>query len=115
MVKFILTLTDVPNELDRGFDGHAPHTHIVSDLTYVRVGRRWNYVCLLIDLYNREIVGHSCGERKDADLVKAAFATLELPLFDIEVFHTDSKNVHSRFAAACWRPYPASRDRIAAS
>ena len=80
---------DVPNELDRGFDGHAPHTHIVSDLTYVRVGRRWNYVCLLIDLYNREIVGHSCGERKDADLVKAAFATLEFPLFDIEVFHTD--------------------------
>ncbi|WP_218118191.1 hypothetical protein, partial [Parafannyhessea umbonata] len=31
------------------------------------------------------------------------------------VIHSDSKNVHSRFAAACWRPYPASRDRIAAS
>lgn len=80
---------DLPNVLDREFDGYAPHTHIVSDLTYVRVGRRWNYVCLLVDLYNREIVGHACGERKDANLVKAAFATVAFPLFEIEVFHTD--------------------------
>ena len=26
----------------------------------------WNYVCLLVDLYNREIVGHSAGPRRDA-------------------------------------------------
>ena len=80
---------DVPNVVGRRFDGHAPRTHIVSDLTYVRVGARWNYVCLLIDLHNREIVGHSAGERKDARLVKSAFATLDFPLDDIEVFHTD--------------------------
>ena len=80
---------DVTNVVGRRFDGHAPRTHIVSDLTYVRVGSRWNYVCLLIDLYNREIVGHSAGERKDARLVKSAFATLDFPLDDIEVFHTD--------------------------
>ena len=80
---------DVPNVVGRRFDGHAPRTHIVSDLTYVRVGSRWNYVCLLIDLHNREIVGHSAGERKDARLVKSAFATLDFPLDDIEAFHTD--------------------------
>ena len=49
----------------------------------------WNYIYLLLDLYNREIVGHACGERKDADLVKASFATIAFPLFEIEVFHTD--------------------------
>ena len=80
---------DLLNVLNREFDGHAPHTHIVSDLTYVRVGRRWNYICLLPDLYNREIVGHACGERKDANLVKASFATIAFPLFEIDVFHTD--------------------------
>ena len=80
---------DVPNVVGRRFDGHAPRTHIASDLTYARVGARWNYVCLLIDLYNREIVGHSAGERKDARLVKSAFATLDFPLDDIEAFHTD--------------------------
>lgn len=49
----------------------------------------WNYICLLIDLYNREIVGHAAGERKDARLVKSVFATLDFPISDIEVFHTD--------------------------
>ena len=31
---------------------------VVSDLTYVRVGNAWNYICILLDLYNREIVGY---------------------------------------------------------
>lgn len=79
----------LPNLLDRRFDGHAPRTHIVSDLTYVRTGRKWSYVCLLVDLYNREIVGHSVGDRRDSDLVKAAFATVRFPLSDIQFFHTD--------------------------
>lgn len=79
----------LPNLLDRRFDGHAPRTHIVSDLTYVRTGRKWSYVCLLVDLYNREIVGHSVGDRRDSDLVKAAFATVRFPLSDIQAFHTD--------------------------
>lgn len=80
---------DVPNVVARGFGGRAPRTHICSDLTYVRVGASWNYVCLLVDLYNREIVGHSAGPRKDARLVKSAFATLSFPISDIEVFRTD--------------------------
>lgn len=43
------------------------------------MGGRWNYVCLLVDLYNREIVGHAAGEpRKTSDLVKSAFATLKI-------------------------------------
>lgn len=78
-----------PNILARGFDGRAPRTHVVGDLTYVRAGGRWCYVCLLVDLYNREIVGHAAGERRDASLVKAALATLRFPLTDIEVLHTD--------------------------
>ena len=79
---------DVPNIVNREFDGHSPRTHVVSDLAYVRVGARWCYVCLLIDPCNREIVGQAAGERKDAGLVKSAFATLGFPLDDIEVFHT---------------------------
>lgn len=80
---------EAPNVLDREFDGYPPHTHIVSDLTYVCVGGKWNYVCLLIDLHNREIVGHAASGRKDTRLVKAAFATLGFPLTDIDVFRTD--------------------------
>ena len=49
----------------------------------------WAYVCLLVDLVNRGIAGHSAGRTRDAGLVLAAFATLDFPLTDVQVFHTD--------------------------
>lgn len=78
---------DVPNVAARHFGGRAPRTH----LTHVRVGGGWNCACLLVDLRNREIVVHSAGPRKDADLVRAAFATLEFPVSDIEVICNRSR------------------------
>ena len=80
---------EVPNIIDRKFNGYKPHTHICSDLTYIKAAGKWNYVCLLIDLYNREIVGHSVSTTKNAQLVMAAFAALNFGLNEIEVFHTD--------------------------
>ena len=68
-------------------EARATRTHACGDLTYARVGGGWNYACLLINLYNREIVGHSAGPRKDADLVRSVFATLDFPISDIEVLH----------------------------
>lgn len=77
------------NILDREFDGYEPRTHLASDLTYVRVGGKWAYACLLIDLANRSIAGHSADTSRTADLVMAAFATLGFPLTEVEVFRTD--------------------------
>ena len=77
------------NLLDRGSDGYAPHTRPAGDLTYVRVGGDWAYVCLLAGLANRGIAGHSAGRTRDASLVLGAFATLDFPLTDVQVFHTD--------------------------
>lgn len=51
-----------------------PRTHIVSDLTYVRVGAGWNYVCLFIDLCNREIVGHAATSP-----IQALYETVRMP------------------------------------
>lgn len=39
---------ELPSVLNRELDGHAPHTHVVSDLTYVRVLGAWCCICLLI-------------------------------------------------------------------
>ena len=47
----------VRNVINREFEVDKEMSVLVSDLTYVKVGYRWNYVCFLIDLYNREIVG----------------------------------------------------------
>ena len=46
-------------------------------------------MCLLAGLANRGIAGHSAGRTRDASLVLGAFATLDFPLTDVQVFHTD--------------------------
>ena len=62
---------------------------IISDLTYVRVGNKWNYLCVILDLFNREIVGYSAGKYKDANLVYKAFASIKGNLNNFQIFHTD--------------------------
>ncbi|BBA92041.1 IS3 family transposase [Streptococcus ruminantium] len=46
----------IPNLLARQFNQEKPLEAIVTDLTYVRAGKRWAYVCFIIDLFNREII-----------------------------------------------------------
>ena len=79
----------IKNELNREFNGQAPYAVVVSDLTYVRVNYKWNYVCILVDLFNREIIGYSAGNHKDAQLVFDAFATVQTDLRNIQMFHSD--------------------------
>lgn len=79
----------IGNTVNRDFDNRMPHEVIVSDLTYVRVGSTWHYICILVDLFNREIIGYSAGPRKDAELVYKAFSRVRLPLTNVGVFHTD--------------------------
>jgi len=80
---------NVANILDRNFDNQQKSAVVVSDLTYVRVGQKWSYVCFLVDLFNREIIGYSSGPNKDAALVYKAFANIKGNLHDIQLFHTD--------------------------
>ena len=80
---------NVDNLVERKFNDQDHLQVVVSDLTYVRVGHAWNYVCVLVDLFNREIIGYSVGRNKDAFMVSKAFATARINLGKIKVFHTD--------------------------
>ena len=62
---------------------------VISDLTYVRVRNKWCYVCLNIDLFNREIIGYSAGRKKNTELVYEAFLNSTADLSKICIFHTD--------------------------
>ena len=62
-------------------------------LTYVRVGMSWHYICILIDLFNREIIEYNLGRNKDAPLVTQAFTSVRSNLNKIQIFHTDRCNV----------------------
>ncbi len=79
----------IDNIVNQDFDSHPKNQTIVSDLTYVRVGKKWHYICILIDLYNREIIGHSIGPNKDAQLVKEALLSANVCLSNVHYFHTD--------------------------
>lgn len=80
------------NVVNRQFQGREYRDVVISDLTYVRVGTGWNYICILVGLYNREIIGYSAGEHKTEELVKKAFQHVEGNLADIRLFHTDRGN-----------------------
>lgn len=74
------------NELRREFNQPGAKRVVVSDLTYVKVKN--NYICIFVDLFNREIIGSSVGPHKDAALVARAFASVQGDLRQIQLFHT---------------------------
>ena len=78
-----------PNLVERKFDNRKPLEVIVSDLTYVKVSGSWHYICLLVDLAGRDIVGYAAGRKRDAKLVRQAFYRADINLRNIDIFHTD--------------------------
>lgn len=80
---------EIANELDRNFYNDTANDVVVSDLTYVNVAGSWHYICILIDLYNLEIIGYSAGSRKTANLVYEAFMNTDVKLDNIRLFQTD--------------------------
>lgn len=82
----------VENIVNRKFSNQPEYHVVVSNLTYVRVGSSWSYICVLVDLFNREIIGYSAGKNKKAALVSKAFSRVETNLEKIQIFHTDRGN-----------------------
>lgn len=82
----------IDNVVHREFNDREDLEIVVSDLTYVNVSGKWHYICLLINLFNREIVGYSAGPSKDAKLVYEAFMNSTINLKKVKIFHTDRGN-----------------------
>lgn len=77
------------SEFERKFDHQEELTVVVSDLTYVRMNGKWHYICLFVDLFNRETIGQSVGPHKIAELVYKALSSINRRLDLIQMFHTD--------------------------
>lgn len=82
----------LPNIVNREFDREKQLDVVVSDLTYVNVCGKWNYICLIVDLWNREIIGYAAGKQKTAELVYRAIRKISYDLSRINIFHTDRGN-----------------------
>jgi transposase InsO family protein len=77
------------NKVEREFNGRKQYEVVVSDLTYVKIAGNWCYLCLLLDLCGRKILGSAVGRKKDAKLVETAFYSVQADLRLIRLFHTD--------------------------
>ncbi len=70
--------------------GKNPFKILVNDLTYIRVNNKWNYICLFVDVFNRQIVGQGVGRKKNAELVYKTLKGTKVDLKKIKIFHSDS-------------------------
>ena len=61
-----------PNLLDRNFNPAAPNQVWTSDITYLWTDEGWLYLAIVLDLFNREIVGWSLKPRMTTDIVTDA-------------------------------------------
>lgn len=60
------------NLLDRNFTPAAPNQVWTSDITYLWTDEGWLYLAIVLDLFNREVVGWSLKPRMTADIVTDA-------------------------------------------
>ncbi len=57
------------NRLNRNFTPSAPNQTWTSDITYLWTDEGWLYLAIVLDLFNREVVGWSLQPRMTADIV----------------------------------------------
>jgi putative transposase len=78
-----------PNILGQKFEVDTFNKVVTSDLTYVDVSGKFIYICFLLDLYNREIVGYNVSTKHNTDTVLSAFDNSNINLSTLELFHSD--------------------------
>lgn len=82
--------TQVPNRI-RKIELTGADQIWVGDVTYVRVGRKWHYLAVVMDLYSRRIVGWSLSSKRNVDLTLKALNNAVRNRRPAEglVFHSD--------------------------
>ena len=68
------SLPVAPNLLDRQFTQGQPNAAWVADITYIPTGEGWLYLAVVLDLFDRAVVGWSIKPRMTADIVVDALS-----------------------------------------
>ena len=79
------------NFLNQQFSPNMPNEVWVSDVTFFRYKEQNYYICVIIDLFARMVVGYRIGKRNSTQLVTRTFkaAYLQRSPSDGLLFHTD--------------------------
>jgi len=81
-----------PNILNREFTTSRPGQVWVSDITYIRTNRGWLYLTVIIDLFDRKVVGWSMSKGMTAEetIISAwRMAVKNRPINQELIFHSD--------------------------
>ena len=96
--KFVVTTDSkhkypvVENKLDRNFSAKAPGQVWVSDITYIRTLKGWLYLTIILDLFDRKVLGWALStDLTAANTSLAAFrmAVKNRPPSERLIFHSD--------------------------
>lgn len=61
------------NLLERVFTASRPNQIWVSDLTYFKVKSYWVYLCVILDLYSRKVIGYKVSRHMSTRLATLTF------------------------------------------
>ena len=64
---------DFHNLLKRKFNPDEPNRIWAGDITYLKVGSKWYYLCVVIDLFSRKVISWLLSDKPDAQLVINTF------------------------------------------
>lgn len=84
-------ITEPRNLLLQREPPQSPNEVWVGDVTYIRVGKDWHYLCTVMDLYTRKVIGWHFGKKLNAGLIREALIMAvgdKLPKPGL-IFHTD--------------------------
>jgi len=81
-----------PNLLDRSFTVDLPGQVWVSDLTYIKTKEGWLYLTVVIDLFDRKVIGWALSSTMQA--IQTSIAALRMALSNRDrsenlIFHSD--------------------------
>jgi transposase InsO family protein len=82
----------VENKLDRNFTAQAKAQAWVSDITYIRTMKGWLYLTVIIDLFDRKVIGWALSSDMSAENTSIAawrMAIKNRPPSDRLIFHSD--------------------------
>ena len=91
------------NHLNRDFYASEPCQKWVSDITYIFTRQGWVYLTIIMDLYDRKIIGWSLATNLTTqDTVMAAWkmAVLHRPINGQLIFHSDQGVQYASYAFA---------------
>ncbi len=88
-----------PDLVNRRFRAEAPDQLWVADMTYIPTWSGFLYLAVVVDAFNRKVVGWSMGERMTADLVIGALnMALHTRRPDSVIHHSDQGSQYTSVA-----------------